>query len=282
MSKPRSRRGRRLAIGMLAIPVAVLMAASPASADTSAASASAVHLDLLGTPIPAPASVTNDGTQPTQTAGFPNGGLSLLPSNSIIQAGALGQLAVANPDGTSSACAGMISPSSALAIAPDGTCSTGDTTTGIVLDLLGLGSIRAGAISAQCTADANGNVSGSSNFANAAVYGPTLPLIGATKLLDLSANPAPNFGVSIPGIAELLLNKQVVNPDGSLTVTALTVTIAGTGFSIGEVTCGPNALTADVPMLPVGGVPLGASIAAATVGAVGVHRYRTTRVARAA
>ena len=282
MSKIRSPRGRRLAVGLLAIPVAVLMAAAPASADTSSASASAVHLNLLGAPIPGPASASNDGTQPTQTAGFPNGGLSLLPANSIIQAGALGQLAVANPDGTSAACAGMISPSAALAIAPDGTCSAGNTTTGIVLDLLGLGSIKAGAISAQCTADSAGNVTGSSNFANAAVYGPTLPLIGATKLLDLTANPAPNFGVSIPGVAELLLNKQVVNPDGSLTVTALTVTVAGTGFSIGEVTCGPNALTADVPMLPVGGVPLGASIAGATVGAVGIHRYRSSRIAKAA
>jgi hypothetical protein len=278
----RSRTRRRALVALVAAPVIALMAASPASADTAEASASAVQLELLGTPIPAPATVSNDGTQPTQTVGFPNGGLSLLPANSIVQAGALGQLAVANADGTSSACAGMIAPNAAIAIAPDGSCTTGNTTTGIVLNLLGLGSIRAGALSAECTSDADGNVSGSSNLANAAVFGPTLPIIGATKLLDLSANPAPNFGISVPGIAELLLNKQVVNPDGSLTVTALTVTVAGTGFSIGEVTCGPNARTADVPLLPVGGAPLAVGIAATTVGLVAVNRYRTHRVANAA
>lgn len=270
---------RRLLAGAVAIPLTIALTATVAAADTSSASASAVHLDLLGAPIPAPATASNDGTQPTQTAGFPNGGIALLPSNSIVQAGALGQLAVANADGSSAACAGLINPSAALAIAPNGTCDAGSFTTGIVLNLLGLGSIRAGAITAECTADSQGNVSGDANLANAAIYGPTLPIIGATKLLDLDLHPAPNTGITLPALpdTEIVLNKQVVNPDGSLTVTALTVNVLGTGFTIGEVTCGPNALTGEVPQLPIGGTPLAVGLAASTVAILGVNRLRRTR-----
>ncbi len=74
----RTPRARRLLVGAIAVPVAIAVTATAAHADTSTASASAVNLSLFGTPIPGPATVSNDGSLPVQTAGFPIGGIALL------------------------------------------------------------------------------------------------------------------------------------------------------------------------------------------------------------
>lgn len=272
----RSPRARRLLVGAIAVPVAIAVTATAAYADTSTASASAVNLSLLGVPIPPPATASNDGTQPTQTAGFPIGGISLLPSNPIVSAGALGQLAVANPDGSSAACAGLVSPSSALAIAPNGTCDAGNNTTGITLNL-GVVQLKAGALSAQCTADSAGNVQGSAQLASAKIVTPGVPpFIPEITLLNLPLNPPPNFGI-VSGVLNLVLNKQVINADGSITVTALEITGIGTGIEIGKVTCGPNLVVVDgplVPGLPVEGTAVAAGVLAIAAGAAGTRRLR--------
>lgn len=272
----RTPRVRRLLVGAIAVPVAIAVTATAAHADTSTASASAVNLSLFGTPIPGPATVSNDGSQPVQTAGFPIGAIALLPANPIVSAGALGQLAVANPDGSSAACAGLISPSSALAIAPTGTCSSGDSTTGILLNLGAL-QLTAGALSAQCTADSAGNVQGSAQLAGARIVTPAIPpFIPAVTLVDLPLNPAPNTGI-VTGVLNLVLNKQTTNPDGSITVTALEITGVGTGIQIGTVTCGPNVAVIDgplVPGLPAEGTAIAAGAVAVAAGAIGARRLR--------
>lgn len=275
MFRPRRPRARRLLVGALAIPVAIAVTATAAHADTSTAEASAFNLSIFGAPVPAPATASNDGTQPTQTAGFAVGGISLLPPNSIVQAGALGQLAVANPDGSSAACSGLIAPSAAIAIAPNGTCSAGNNTNGVLLNLLGVASLTAGSLTAQCTADSAGNVAGSATLANAVIKGPF-----GIPTLNLPLNPAPNTGISFLGI-NILMNKQVINPDGSITVTALEITVLGTGIEVGKVTCGPNIAVVDGPMvpgLPAEGTALAAGALAAVAGAVGVRRTRRNRL----
>jgi hypothetical protein len=265
-----------LLVGAIAVPVAIAVTATAAHADTSTASASAVNLSLLGTPIPAPATASNDGTQPVQTAGFPTGNISLLPANPIVSAGALGQLAVANPDGSSAACAGLVAPSSALAIAPTGTCDAGSSTTGIQLNL-GVVQLKAGALSAQCTADSSGNVQGSAQLASARIVTPGVPpFIPDITLVNLPLNPPPNTGI-VSGVLNLVLNKQVINPDGSITITALEITGIGTGIEIGKVSCGPNIQVADVPLvpgLPAGGTAIAAGAVAAIAGVAGARRLR--------
>lgn len=96
--------------------------------------------------------------------------------------------------------------------------------------------IAAEAITATCSADLTG-VTGSTTLVGASVLGQTL-----------DAEPEPNTAlqVVIPGVASIgvTLNRQVQNPDGSLSVTALALEIdavegliTGT-LGIGPATCG--------------------------------------------
>jgi hypothetical protein len=101
--------------------------------------------------------------------------------------------------------------------------------------------IAAELISASCEADLTG-VSGSTTLAGASVLGT-----------ELEVEPPPNTGVTIPlpapltGSVSLILNRQTVNADGSLSVAALVIdfditvpevlTASGV-LEIGPATCG--------------------------------------------
>ncbi|MEU6645053.1 choice-of-anchor P family protein [Saccharomonospora sp. NPDC046836] len=68
-----------------------------------------------------------------------------------------------------------------------------------------------------------------SSLARVAVAGVTV---------DVTAPP--NTGIDIPGLASVLLNKQVTNPDGSVTVTALSVKVSELQtLDIASATCAP-------------------------------------------
>jgi hypothetical protein len=76
---------------------------------------------------------------------------------------------------------------------------------------------------------------GSSSLANAKLGG---------SALDVSAPP--NTAVGVPGVASVTLNKQTRNDDGSLTVTAISITVDGVQtLDIASATCAPAADDSD-------------------------------------
>ena len=133
--------------------------------------------------------------------------------------------------------AALLRTSAEGAIGPAGFATAESTVADIALDeldslLLG-GVLAAEAITATCAADLDG-VSGSTTLVGASVLGTAL-----------EAEPEPNteLTVTLPGtIAEVgvTLNRQVENPDGSLSVTALVLEIdVGEGVFTGTLAIGP-------------------------------------------
>jgi hypothetical protein len=240
---------------------------APAMADTSTAQAQAVTLTLLGgtaaTPISAAA---NNGEQETRIAGAAPA-LGLLGPQSLISAGVLVQKAVAYPDGTSTACAGLVGDGGAISVGPDGSCTVAGGG-GIQIDLAGLATIRADAIIASCRAVAGQSPVARTTLANASVLLLGLPL------LDLSVATAPNTGLDVPGVATLLVDaRSAPSGPGSVRATALRISLLGSaaGAELGIATCGQNAVIQPVPAVPVHSLPL----VGAVVGAVlwcGRHR----------
>lgn len=265
--------GARILVGAT---VLVVFAATPAFADTSQATAQAALLELLGNPIVTTGqrTATNDGSQPAPgtVAGNTTPLLSILGSQTTLAAGALVQQSVANPDGTSAACAGVVGTGGLIQIGAGGDCTIGGSnpTGGVTVNLgTSLVTITADAILAECTADSDGTVTGTATLVNAQVNVLGLPI-------SLPLNPGPNFGVSVTGIASLLLNAQSTpSGPGSIQVSALDLNLLnGTvALTLGTVTCGPNAITPPIPAFPTQGLPIVAATVAAA-GAILVVRQR--------
>jgi len=150
----------------------------------------------------------------------------------------------------------------------------------VVIGVLGpVNTIRATLVEATCTATQSGNS-------------------GATRLVDLelgtlgsvSATPAPNTRIDVPGVASITFNEQIANDDGSLTVNAIHVRLlGGTSSALGSgdvivssATCGPAALP--IPMASGVGLwlGLGALALAAVPTALAVVRRRPSGTAVAA
>lgn len=264
------RRAGRLAAAAAAGILLVVVGASPAGADTS--DATATGLAIAGTPIPGTESASNDGTQGTVTSG--GGAPTVLPSNPALGAGAIGQIAVARDDGTSAACAGLVAPSSELTVAPNGECDPGSTDSGVTLNLADGLVLNAGAITAECSASSTGAPTGRARLANAQVTLAGLPIA------TLDGNPGVNTSVGLQGILSIDLNTQTTNPDGSISVTALSVTLVGQGLlEVGKVTCGPNVVAGEIPLVPAAGLPIAAAVLLAGGAALVLHHRRSGAVA---
>jgi len=267
--------------------------ASPALADTSAATAQAAKLTLLGGTLLDTGTVTanNDGTiaNPGTVVGNTNPGLGTLPGQTLLTAGVLVQQAAANNDGTSAACAGVVGAGGNIQIGPAGNCLVqGAAPGGVVIDAGNLLTITADAILAQCTATSNPPAGPGGTTASTTLVNAQVKLAGVT-ILTLPVNPAPN-GIAlqlppaipplVPSLIGLSLNEQtpVAGPGvPSTTVTALDLNVLGTTVRVelGKVTCGPNAIAPVVPMIPLKGVPIAlATVGAAGVVALTVHRRR--------
>ena len=212
---------------------------------------------MLGQPVLSTDQVvaSSDGASQTKTGNIAPA-LSVLGSQTLLSAGALFQDAQANNNGTSAACAGVIGPNGTIQLGPNQNCLVSGAPSGVVVNL-GLAVLRADVITAERTAASNGTTTGRATLANARLTDPT----GAITLLSLPADPAPNTAVTVPGIAELTLNKQSSGTPGQLSVTALELTLlgglnGGAQVRLGTVSCGPNAQTAPIPLVSSAGLPV--------------------------
>lgn len=205
------------------------------------------------------------------------------------------QQARAFNDGTSAACAGVVGAGGLVQIGPGGDCTvTGAQPGGVVVNLpVGL-TLAADAILAKCTASSNGTTTGSASIVNGRIFNPALPAI---TILALPLSAAPNSGLSVPGVLSLLLNKQTtgtgpvpnpVPPPPEVTgpfidVEALEITVLGqtVNVSIGEASCGPNAVAEVIPLVPPEGIPLAVAILAGSGGVawLWLRRRRAAAVA---
>ncbi|GIG88498.1 choice-of-anchor P family protein [Plantactinospora endophytica] len=263
---------------------AALLAASPALADTSQVSASALNITLLGGSVASSGTFTannTDGGSET-TTGDSSPLLSVLGSQNVITAGVLGQYGTALFGGVSRGCAGLLGTGGEFVVGADGTCTVDN---GAEVDLV-LGvvagatiALTADAIYATCEATSAPTADGAASLVNARITSTVLGI--ETTLLNLSPNPAQNTGLTLPGLLNVVLNAQTSSGPGQIDVTALQIeAISGllVSLDVGNVVCGPNAIAPPIPVIPLAGAP----IAAGTLGLVAVGgflRHRSRREA---
>jgi hypothetical protein len=156
--------------------------------------------------------------------------------------------------------------------------STADV--GLPLLKAALGTVSVKAIEAVCTATQEG-VKGSSTLADAK--------LGSVGTVD--ANPAPNTQIKVAlgpvNVATLILNEQIKNPDGSLTVNALHLKLLGGvvgALGSGDVivssaTCGPAA--PPMPLASGAGLWVGLGVLGAIAVPVGLRFSRRRSAAGA-
>jgi hypothetical protein len=259
----RLRMVRRSGVLALAAVAALLAGAAPASAAPGDGSAFGVRVDvsLTGHSV-----VTAGPLAAASTAGPTSDTLASATVPGIVTAGVLNTSATRDQD------TGAVTASA----------STADV--GLPL-LAAIGVVRAKLVAATCTATQSGE-SGSATLTDA-----VLGSLGA-----LAVHPAPNttIAVSLPvvgNVARLILNEQVHNPDGSLTVNAVHLHLLG-GRGVGALgsgdviissaTCGPAGLP--IPMASGAGLWIGLGLLAAIgvpVGTTVVRRRRTSAAAAA-
>jgi hypothetical protein len=258
----RSRIVRRAGVLALAATAALLAGTAPASAASGDGSAYGIKVDvtLLGVPAvhagPLAAASTNGPT-----------------SDSLVSAAVPGVLT-----------AGLIN-ASAHKDTNTGAVTAEASTADVTLPLLSaLGKVGAKLIAAKCMATQAGET-GSATLTDAKLG----------SLGTLAVNPAPNSTVDVKlpavgNVAKLILNEQIHNPDGSLTVNAVHLHLLG-GHGIGALgdgdviissaTCGPAGLP--MPVASGAGLWIGLGLLGALAVPVGIAaRRRRTSPATAA
>ena len=97
--------------------------------------------------------------------------------------------------------------------------------------------------------------------------------------VTLASDPAPNTTVAgLGSLATIVLNQQTTAGDGTLTVNALAITIAGQTLTVGTSVCNDASL-APVPALPGIAKPIGLGVAGLVgLGGVGFYFRRLRRL----
>lgn len=274
---------KRLALTMTATGAATVLAATTAMAVPYAtqASATALHLSVADPVVVVDTgteTAQNDGSQETVTASQ-QPLISILNGQDVLTAGVLGEVAVANNDGTSAACSGVTGEGGAVELGNPENCVVPGTAPVVLnlADVLGVISARieADAILATCVGSADGATTGDAQLVNARLV-VSQPIVGDT-VVALDTEVAPNtdlLALHSPGIATLLsplvdvtLNQQVaLDPEetgdgyyGGVSVTAIDVDVVGNALAdvrLANVTCGPSADLAIVPAVPLAGIPI--------------------------
>jgi hypothetical protein len=262
-----------LAVG----PGVMGIAVSPASAAAfvSQAQAQGVNLNALnGTASLAlsnpPTSATSDGTSNDFEQNQP--AVSGLSGVSWLTAGAVSEVAEADADGTSSACAGIVQPGAEVQLGTGriACAATNTGSGGITIDLSqfsGLGSTIAGiadvkvrfdAVTAYATEDSSGGHSGSAQLLNGVVTadlvnglgnltlpltiasGPNQSLLTAVDNALAGANdpllaPLTSAIANVPAaVADVETNYQVMTPQGKFAVSALHISLLGGAGGVGD------------------------------------------------
>lgn len=253
------RRGGVLALAAVAALLAGVAPASAAPGDGSAFGLS-VHVTLLGAP-----AVSVGPLSQARTTGPTHASLASADVPGVLTAGVIDTSAVRDPN------TGEVTS----------TASTADV--GVPL-LRAIGAVNAKVIAARCDATQSGEA-GSATLTDA-----HLGRLGA-----LAVHPAPNtvVAISLPvvgNVATLILDEQIHNPDGSLTVNAVHLhLLGGKGLGalgsgdviISSATCGPAALP--MPVASGAGLWIGLGLLAAIgVPVVSVVRRRRNSAAAAA
>ena len=128
---------------------------------------------------------------------------------------------------------------------------------------LGLATVLADAILAECTASSTGGTTRSVQLVNA-----TVALLGGGTTPIISSPPANDAAISLGALVTATFNKQPATspapPAGSVSTTALDVSVLS-GLSgvpplihltVGTVSCGPNAVTPPISAIPRAGAPI--------------------------
>ncbi|MEO6020993.1 MAG: hypothetical protein ABIP45_12170 [Knoellia sp.] len=299
MSTTRVRKSaKRLALAATAAGAVTIMAANAAMAAPFAtqATATAVHLSVIDPVLVVDTGVEsaqNDGSTPTVTDSE-QPLISVLNGQSVLTAGALGEVAVANNDGTSKACSGVTGQGGTVNVGDPTNCTTPGTSP-VVLNLanvVGVVSVRieAEAITSTCVGAANGTNTGTAKLVGAHLI-VDQPLLLPDFDIALDTTVAPNtklLSLLSPAVQALLsplvdvtLNKQVTSA-GTLSVTAIDVAVIANALAsaqIANVTCGPAADLALVPAVPFAGIPVALGTLAIIGGGMALTTKRRRRVA---
>ncbi len=110
----------------------------------------------------------------------------------------------------------------------------------LAVTLSALATVNAGVVESECSYDPQtAALTGSATLADAEVT-----LLGPIPDIALNASPAPNTGVTVPGVAQITLNRQTSNPDGSLTVDAIYINLLSglQTVTIATSSCQPTTL----------------------------------------
>ncbi|MFE9746301.1 choice-of-anchor P family protein [Saccharothrix saharensis] len=242
----RVRMTRRAAVAGLAAVAALVVAAAPASAAPGDASAHGARLDLS---LPGRDAVSAGPFAAAGANGPTTGTFATVDLPAVLRTGVL-DTSASRDDKT-------------------GGVGSWASTADVRLDLLAkvTGGLSAELVEAECAATQKGVLG------KAKLVGLDLGRLG-----EVGSEPAPNTAVTADllgaDVARVVLNEQVRNGDGSLTVNALHVTLLGGPLGSGDLvvssaTCGPAGLP--IPMasgaglwiglglLALFGVPVGAS-----------------------
>ncbi|MGH3861766.1 choice-of-anchor P family protein [Actinokineospora sp.] len=245
MHKHMVRRGG--VVGLLAA-AALLAGALPASAAPGDGSAYVAYVNL--TQLGSPAAVVGP-LAPSNTEGPTDAQLANISVPGVVFAGLVTSQSVRD-DAT-----GAVHAEANLA--------------NVSLALANLGAI--GAINVDCDATQSGT-SGTTSLVNVNLAGAAVPV-----------NPAPNMVIAVPpgpippSLVSITFNEQIPNPDGSLTVNGVHITLnalLGTGDVIlGHTQCGPAA--PPIPMASGAGLWIGLGLLGAAAIPVGFSVIRKRR-----
>jgi hypothetical protein len=131
--------------------------------------------------------------------------------------------------------------------------------------------LTATAVTSSCSFNTNtGVVTGIAAIANGRVR------VAGVPTTPLAANPFPNTTLTLPGIATVILNRQTRAGDGTLTVTAIYVSLLSSTqtLAVGTSVCNAANLV-PVPILP--GKALGITLGGLGVILLGGLAYRAGR-----
>ena len=187
----------------------------------------------------------------------------------------LAPVAEATHPGTSPVTLGTVDLGTLLSARISRDTADGTTASSTLVDirsvLLGL---HVRAVTSSCRFDPN----------TAMVGGDASIVDGHIGLIPLSLHPARNTTITVPGVATIVLNRQSIDTDGTLTVDAIYVSLLGSAQTVTLATSVCNAANLDpVPVLPGMALPIGlGGLTVLMLGGLGYQFSRRRRQAAAA